>query len=189
MKKLLIILIAAVIIIILTSVTLFVYGPPASDNPNDILNINLPNEMKIKTVFENNARIPEKYTCNGEDISPQLDVSGIPKNAKTLAVIVDDPDAPAGTWLHWTIWNIEVTGSNANISEGESPGTEGKNDFGDIEYGGPCPPSGTHRYFFKVYALDIGLSLEKGASKQQLEKAMQGHILDKAEIIGIYSKK
>jgi len=188
MKKWGIILIAAIIFLILTSVTLFVYNPPTSNNSNDTLNINLPNQMKIKTVFENNGKIPAKYTCDGEDISPPLEISEIPKNTKTLAIIVDDPDAPAGTWLHWTIWNIEVAGSSMNLSEGESPGTEGKNDFGNTEYGGPCPPSGTHRYFFKVYALDAGLSLGKGASKKQLEKAMQGHILDKAEIIGLYSK-
>ena len=188
MKKLLII-IAAVIIVILTSVTLYVYNPSNSDSPNDALNINLPNQMKIKSAFENNTKIPDKYTCNGEDISPLLEISEIPKGAKTLAIIVDDPDAPRGTWLHWTIWNIEVTGSNVSISEGEAPGIEGKNDFGNTEYGGPCPPSGNHRYFFKVYALDAALVLEKGASKQQLEKAMQGHLLDKAEIIGLYSKK
>ncbi|OGJ15467.1 hypothetical protein A3K73_04250 [Candidatus Pacearchaeota archaeon RBG_13_36_9] len=145
--------------------------------------------MKIKTTFENNTKIPEKYTCDGEDTSPPLEISEIPKNAKTLAIVVDDPDAPAGTWLHWTIWNITVTKSALSISEGESPGTEGKNDFGNIEYGGPCPPSGTHRYFFKVYALDAGLNLEKGSLKKQLEKAMQGHILDRAEIVGLYSKK
>ncbi len=188
MKKLLIIIIAAVIIVILTSVTLYIYNPPSS-NSDSALNINITNQMKIKSVFENNTKIPEKYTCEGSDISPPLEISEIPKNAKTLAIIVDDPDAPMGTWLHWTIWNIAVTGSNVSISEGEAPGTEGKNDFGNTEYGGPCPPSGTHRYFFKAYALDVGLSLEKGASKQQLEKAMQGHILDKAEIIGLYSKK
>lgn len=186
MKKLLIILITAVILIVLTSITLYVYNP---SSPNDNLNINLPNQMKIKSVFENNTKIPEKYTCDGTDTSPPLEISEIPKNTKTLAIIVDDPDAPMGTWLHWTMWNIVVNGSSMNISEGEAPGIEGKNDFGNIEYGGPCPPSGTHRYFFKVYALSIGLSLEKGASRKQLEKAMQSHIIDKAELIGLYSKK
>ncbi len=189
MKKTVIVLIAVIVFLILISVTLFVYNPPASNNSNDTLNINLTNQMKIKSVFENNTKIPEKYTCDGEDISPPLEISEIPKNAKTLAIIVDDPDAPVGTWLHWTIWNIAVNGSSISLGEGEASGTEGKNDFGNIEYGGPCPPSGTHRYFFKVYALNIGLSLEKGASKKQLEKAIQGHILDKAELIGLYSKK
>jgi len=145
--------------------------------------------MKITSVFENNSKIPSKYTCDGNNISPPLEISEIPENAKTLAIIVDDPDAPMGTWLHWAIWNIEVNKSSISISEGEAPGTQGETNSGGVEYSGPCPPRGTHRYFFKVYALNATLDLEEGASKKELENAMQEHILDKAEIIGLYSKK
>lgn len=145
--------------------------------------------MKVKSVFANNEKIPAKYTCDGNDTSPPLESSEIPTGTKTLAIIADDPDAPMGTWVHWLVWNIPVSGTTVKINEGEKIGTEGKNDFGKKEYGGPCPPSGTHRYFFKIYALDTELTLEEGSTKAQLEKAMKGHILAKAELIGLYSRK
>ena len=136
--------------------------------------------------FNHNETIPAKYTCQGEDLNPALKISGVPAAAKSLALIVDDPDAPMGTWVHWVVFNIPVVGE---IKENSIPGVEGYNDFRRNHWGGPCPPSGTHRYFFKLYALDAPLDLKEGIKKQQLEKAMQGHILAEAQLMGLYKKK
>ncbi len=137
------------------------------------------------TEFANNEFIPKKFTCEGEDINPALIIEKIPADAKSLALIIDDPDAPMGTWVHWVVYNIPII---SRIDEGSIPGEQGVNDSGRRDYGGPCPPSGTHRYFFKIYALDAKLNLKAGLTKQELEKAMQGHILDKAELIGLYKR-
>lgn len=143
--------------------------------------------MKLKSPdFENNGHIPAKFTCQGDDVNPTLLIDGIPDKAKTLVLIVDDPDAPMGTWIHWVVFDIPVT---SKIDEDSIPGKQGSNDFGRKDYGGPCPPSGTHRYFFRIYALDTELGLEEGVSRQELEVAMQGHILDKSELIGLYKKR
>ncbi|RME55242.1 YbhB/YbcL family Raf kinase inhibitor-like protein [Candidatus Woesearchaeota archaeon] len=143
--------------------------------------------MKITSpVFENNGDIPSKYTCDGKDVNPELVIEDVPENAKTLALIVDDPDAPAGTWVHWVVWNIPK--DIGKIEEDSVPGIEGMNDFRKNSYGGPCPPSGKHRYYFKLYALDAMLNLDASATKKDLELAMQGHILAKAEIVGLYSR-
>jgi hypothetical protein len=136
-------------------------------------------------VFENNKRIPRRYTCDGEDINPPLHIKGVPKQAKSLVLIVDDPDAPMGTWEHWNVWNIPPTNK---IEEDSVPGVEGRNDFGKHSYGGPCPPSGTHRYYFKVYALDTELSLPIHSSKKDIEKAFSGLVLAKGELVGLYSR-
>ena len=139
--------------------------------------------MKIKSpAFEQDQMIPAKYTCQGEDINPQLIISNIPKEAKSLALIVDDPDAPAGTWTHWVVFDIPV--ENSEIKENTIPGTQGLNNFGRNEWGGPCPPSGTHRYFFKIFALDTDLKLKEGTEREVVEKAMKEHVLDKAELMG-----
>lgn len=144
-------------------------------------------ELKITSkVFENNSFIPRKYTCDGEDINPPLEIEGIPKDAKSLALIVDDPDAPMGTWIHWVVWNIPV---KEKIDGNSVPGTEGMNGFRKHSYGGPCPPSGTHRYFFKIYALDTKLDLDSNSRKVDLEKAMEGHVLAKGELAGLYSRE
>ena len=135
--------------------------------------------------FEHNQLIPKKYTCQGEDISPPLMVNGIPEGTLSLALINDDPDAPVRTWDHWIIWNIKPA---REIKENSAPGTQGKNSWGRNDYGGPCPPSGTHRYFFKLYALDVELDLPEGATKGQLESAMVRHILGQTELIGLYKK-
>jgi len=135
--------------------------------------------------FENGKFIPRKYTCDGDDVNPPLEIKNIPKETKSLALIVDDPDAPKGTWEHWTVWNIPPT---ERIQENTVPGVEGLNDFGKHSYGGPCPPFGTHRYFFKVYALDTLLNLSPNARKKDLERAMEGHILSKGELIGLYKR-
>jgi len=144
-------------------------------------------ELSVKSLaFENNKFIPAKYTCDRDDINPPLTIEGIPKGTKTLALIVDDPDCPTGTWDHWIVWNIPATTSK--IEEDTVPGTEGMNDFRRRSYGGPCPPSGTHRYFFKVYALDAQLELSPTSRKRDVEKAMQGHVLAKGELIGLYRR-
>ena len=142
--------------------------------------------MKITSPeFENDGFIPSKFTCDGEDVSPALAIEEVPSEAKSLALVVDDPDAPVGTWVHWVVYNMPVV---SRIDEGAVPGSQGSNDFGKRDYGGPCPPSGAHRYFFKLYALDTDLDLAEGVDKHTLENAMEGHILDKAELVGLYER-
>ncbi len=137
--------------------------------------------------FSHNGNIPSELTCDGSDISPALIISDVPPNAKSLVMIVDDPDAPVGTWDHWIVFNIPP--STIQIPKGTEPeGTAGKNSWGRTGYGGPCPPSGTHRYFFKLYALDIVLNLPQGAAKKELERAMEGHILAQAQLMGRYKR-
>lgn len=142
--------------------------------------------MRISSLeFENNGSIPEKFTCDGQDISPRLKIEDIPAKTKSLVLIVDDPEAPRGTWTHWLLYNIPPVSS---IDENSAPGEQLKNDSGDYGYGGPCPPIGTHRYFFKIYALDTMLDLPKSSNKQDLLNAMQGHVLERAELVGSYGR-
>ncbi|MDP2928085.1 MAG: YbhB/YbcL family Raf kinase inhibitor-like protein [Candidatus Omnitrophota bacterium] len=143
--------------------------------------------MKILSPeFQNNGFIPKKFTCQGEDVNPALIIEDIPKEAKSLALIVDDPDAPMGMWVHWVVFDIPLIN---RIEENSIPGKQGRNDFGRNDYGGPCPPSGTHRYFFKIYALDKVFNLDEGISKSSLESAILGHILDQSELVGLYKKR
>ncbi len=137
------------------------------------------------SAFSHEGMIPALYTCQGNDCSPPLDIEGVPESAQSLVLIVDDPDAPMGTWIHWVAYDIPVVSS---ISEGEAVGTQGVNDFWAIGYGGPCPPSGVHRYFFKLYALDCALDIKEGATKGDIEHAMEDHVIAKAELIGLYEK-
>ena len=137
-------------------------------------------------IFKNNGTIPDKYTCDGDDINPPLEIEGLPDNTRSLVLIVDDPNSVIGTFVHWIVWNIHP---EEKIVEESVPGVEGLNDFGRHSYGGPCPPSGTHRYFFRVYALDIKLNLEKNSRRVDVERAMVGHVLAKGEIVGLYSRK
>ena len=137
-------------------------------------------------VFRNNEMIPRKYTCDGADVNPTLNIRGIPRKAESLVLIVDDPDAPMGTWDHWIVWNIPP---EERIEEKSVLGIEGLNDFRKHSYGGPCPPSGTHRYFFRVYALDAMLDLKPNSRKRDVERAMRGHILAQGEIIGLYRRR
>ena len=142
--------------------------------------------MKISSPsFGNNELIPAKFTCQGDDVNPTLVFEDVPSEAKSMALIVDDPDAPMGIWVHWVVYDMPVM---AQVEENSIPGKQGNNDFGRKDYGGPCPPSGTHRYFFKLYALDATLDLKEGISKKELEKAMEGHILEESELIGLYKK-
>jgi Raf kinase inhibitor-like YbhB/YbcL family protein len=135
--------------------------------------------------FGNNQLIPKRYTCDGEDVNPPLSIGKLPEGTRSLALTVDDPDAPMGTWDHWIVWNIPPT---SKIEENTVPGVEGLNDFRKHSYGGPCPPSGTHRYFFKIYALDIRLNITVNSRKKDLESAMKGHMLAKGELVGLYRR-
>lgn len=145
--------------------------------------------MQIESsAFANKEKIPSTYTCEGQDISPPLKFSGIPAKAKSLALIVDDPDAPSGTFDHWIAWNLPAT--TTELKEGASFPNEGSNGFGATRYRGPCPPRGKpHRYFFKLYALDTMLDLENGSTKDGLLNAMKGHILKQAELVGTYQRQ
>lgn len=144
-------------------------------------------KMKLTSpAFNPNGFIPRKFTCQGEDVNPALVIEDIPQGTQSLALIVDDPDAPGGTWVHWVVFDIPIAGK---IEEDSVPGKQGTNDFRRLDYGGPCPPSGTHRYFFKIYALDQRLNLKEGISKKDLEKTIAGHILDKADLVGLYRKQ
>lgn len=144
-------------------------------------------DMKITSPsFENNSYMPAKFTCDGDDVNPCLIIENIPAGAKSLALIVDDPDAPAKIWVHWVVYDMGIIN---RIEEDSVPGKQGVNDSNGKDWGGPCPPSGTHRYFFKVYALDKVLGLPEGIDKGTLEEAMGGHILGKAELVGLYKRK
>ena len=138
--------------------------------------------------FLNGQSIPAKYSCIGTNISPALTWSNPPAGTQSFALIVDDPDAPAGTWVHWVLFNIPSTTTSLEESADMSAVTVGKNSSGNMRYDGPCPPSGTHRYYFKLYALDSILDLSSGASKEQLLTAMKGHILAQGELMGTFSK-
>lgn len=138
--------------------------------------------------FENNGRIPAEFTCDGKNINPEIFIENVPKEAQSLALIVDDPDSPGGNFTHWLVWNI--TPDTVIIKENSMPGgaVAGLNDFGKSEYGGPCPFKGEHGYVFKLFALDRVLDLSGGSRKAEAEKAMNGHILDKNEYVGRYSR-
>ncbi len=138
--------------------------------------------------FEDGKQIPTKHTCMGEDTNPSLIIEGVPKETVSLVLIMDDPDAPVGTWDHWIMWNIAP--ETTEIKEKSVPlnAVQGKNSWGMNRYGGPCPPSGTHRYFFKLFALDATLDLLPNSNKRELEYAMQQKILTQAQIIGTYKK-
>jgi len=144
--------------------------------------------------FKEGETIPAEYTCDGKDVSPLLSWKGVPAGTKSIALVMDDPDAPGGTFVHWVIFNIpadaqkmtEGVPRNATFADGSR---QGITDFGKVGYGGPCPPPGKpHRYYFKIYALDTMLNLQPGASKQQLENAMKGHILAYGELMGKYER-
>jgi len=168
---------------------------PAAEKPA----VNQPQDKTMSmqltsTAFKEGQPIPRQYTCDGVNISPPLEWSGVPKTAKTITIVADDPDAPSGTWVHWVVYDlpaeniglVENLPATANLKAG---GFQGANDFRKIGYGGPCPPSGTHRYFFKVYALDLELPLKAGATKAEVEKAMEGHIVAQGQLMGTYNRQ
>ena len=162
---------------------------PASDQPKaEKAEIKL-----ISAAFKEGQPIPRQYTCDGVNVSPPLEWSGVPASAKTIAIIVDDPDAPSGNWVHWVLYNLPAAniGLVENLPAAENlkaGGFQGTSDFGKVGYGGPCPPSGTHRYFFKIYALDGELPLKAGATKAELLKAMEGHIMLQGQLMGTYRR-
>ncbi len=153
-------------------------------------------EMQIKltsTAFEQGGMIPKRYTCDGTDVSPPLAWTAVPEGIKSIALICDDPDAPMGTWVHWVLFNLpanmkELPESVPPQERLETGAIQGTNDFRKIGYGGPCPPGGTHRYYFKLYALDTELNLQAGATKKELLKAMEGHILAEGQLMGKYKR-
>ena len=161
---------------------------PANSATNDKAEIKL-----TSAAFNDDQPMPRAYTCDGINISPPLEWNGVPKTAKTVAIVCDDPDAPGGTWVHWVVYNlpadniglVENLPATENLKAG---GFQGQSDFGKIGYGGPCPPSGTHHYFFRIYALDGELPLKAGATKAELMKAMEGHVLLQGQLIGTYRR-
>lgn len=136
--------------------------------------------------FQNNGPIPVEFTCEGANINPPLSISGLPGNTKSLALITEDPDAVVGVFNHWVVWNIPP--ETNEISKGNEPGTRGKGSSGKLGYIGPCPPNGTHRYFFRIYALDTKLDLPEGSSKSDLQNAMSGYLIEQAILMGTYKK-
>lgn len=154
--------------------------------------------MKLQitsTAFKNGEPIPGKHSCSGADVSPPLTIQNIPKEAKSLVLILDDPDAPSGSWIHWILYGIppqttEIPEGTAAKSTSPVTGQLGKNSWGKSEWGGPCPPPGSkHRYFFRLYALDTALSLPRGAAKPDLMRAIEGHILAQGELMGTFLRK
>jgi len=155
-----------------------------------ILNMNAASSVSIAiSAFQAGGDIPAKFTCNGANVNPELKINGVPNEAKSLVLIVDDPDAPHGLFTHWIVWNIDP--KTTDIGENSVPvgGVQGTNDFGKRNYGGPCPPSGTHRYFFKIFALDMKLDLKPSARHADLDAAIKGHILGQGEVVARYSHK
>jgi Raf kinase inhibitor-like YbhB/YbcL family protein len=146
-------------------------------------------ELKISSpAFENGGKIPKKYTCDGANVNPLLKIENVPSNAKSLALIFDDVDAPRGTYVHWILWNVAP--GVREIQENSIPEgvVQGVNDFRKMNYGGPCPPRRAHKYVFRIYALDTLLSLNPSGTKKDLEKAMEGHIISRAELTGLYQR-
>jgi Raf kinase inhibitor-like YbhB/YbcL family protein len=146
-------------------------------------------EFRISSpAFENSGTIPSRYTCDNIDVNPPLLIENVPSAAKSLVLIVDDPDAPVGTWVHWVVWNIDPGVSEIKENSVPKGGMEGVNDFRKHAYGGPCPPSGAHRYFFKLYALDRTLGIASHSEKAHVEKAMSGHVIASTQLMGKYRR-
>jgi len=160
-------------------------------NQQNIKNLTFKNiAMKLTSPsFNNEQYIPADFTCDGKDVNPKLTISEVPANTKSLVLIVDDPDAPAGDWAHWLVWNIKPDTKEIAQAGVPAGAKEGTTDFGKSGWGGPCPPSGTHRYYFKLYALDTELSLPTNTRKKDLEQGMDGHVLDQASLMGKYKRK
>ncbi len=182
------ILVGGAIFLYLSSQRLPGAAPVTSISDNEPL-VNNSNKMTITSpAFVDNQIIPAKYSCDGQGINPPLVFGDVPANAKSLALILNDPDAPGGDFVHWLIWNIDP--ATQDIKENAVPvgAVQGTNSANNQSYVGPCPPSGTHHYHLKLYALDTNLQLNPSAKKSDLEKAMEGHILEKMELIGLYSR-
>ena len=192
MKRVYIVLIAilmllVVIVVAKKAITSFFYNTKhnldLSENIKDNALMDLTSDA-----FDTNQTIPSQYSCDGDDVNPPLSIAGIPDEAESLALIVTDPDAPAGIWTHWIVFNIPPGSDEIDEDNMPDGAVQGVNDFGNTNWGGPCPGSGEHRYSFKVYALDMMLVLPEGANREAVESAMDGHILDQTELIGLYSR-
>lgn len=146
--------------------------------------------MKLSSpAFENNGTLQSTFTCDGENVNPPLQISEVPQNAKSLALIVDDPDAPSGDWVHWLVWNIDPSTKEIQQNTVPASAVQGQTDFGQNKWSGPCPPSGAHHYHFKIYALDTMLELPSTFKKAELQEAMRQHILAQADLVGVYQRK
>jgi len=155
-----------------------------------ILNMNAASSISVTTpAFQAGGDVAAKFTCNGANVNPELKINGVPNEAKSLVLIVDDPDAPRGLFTHWIVWNIDPKATDIGENSAPAGGIQGTNDFGKRNYGGPCPPSGTHRYFFKIFALDAKVDLKPSARRAELDAAMRGHILAQSELMARYSHK
>ena len=178
-------------LLLLISPVVGVISPPVGQG---LMAVSVATMNITSTAFSAEGAIPKKYTCDGQDVSPPLTWSGAPSSAQSLALIADDPDAPAGTWVHWVLYDLPANTRELaeNVPKQEqlpNGARQGRNDFRKIGYGGPCPPPGKpHRYYFKLYALDKKLDLKPGATKADVERAMQGHILAQGELIGRYGR-
>ncbi|MDD5144845.1 MAG: YbhB/YbcL family Raf kinase inhibitor-like protein [Candidatus Pacebacteria bacterium] len=160
------------------------------ENPSEKINKEEFITMEItSSAFKNDEMIPEKYTCDGENVNPSLKISNVPQEAKSLALIIEDPDAGGGIWAHWLVWNIDPKAFL--IEEGSVPkgSIEGTNDYESQSYEGPCPPSDIHHYYFKLYALDDTLDLDPSSRREDLIRAMETHIIDQADLVGLYKRK
>jgi Raf kinase inhibitor-like YbhB/YbcL family protein len=166
-------------VFLILAILLYSCASPSTEITSDPMKLTSP-------AFADKQMIPSEFTCDGAGKIPPLEIAGVPANAKSLALITDDPDAPVGVWDHWVVWNIPA---ETKRIDSEPEGTPGKNSWGKTGYGGPCPPSGTHRYYFKIYALDAILDLPAGSNKASLLSAMKGHILGEASLMGTYSRK
>lgn len=196
MKGPFIIAVFAILIVIAGTVVFLAYRENASPVPADraleesIVETKRAAKMLLTSPsFEYNAKIPPKFTCEGVDVNPELQVQNVPPGARSLALIVDDPDATRGNFTHWLVWNIDP-GTTIIKEESKPPGSrEGLTDFGRAGYGGPCPPRGAHRYFFRLYALDAVLNLPEHSDRKELEKEIKNHLIEKTELMGLYEKQ
>jgi Raf kinase inhibitor-like YbhB/YbcL family protein len=166
----------------------WVFYTMRTQHTDDSIKLKASNMQIMSTAFGNNEAIPQKYSCQGEGVNPPLEIKDVPGGAKAMAVVVDDPDAPSGTFVHWVAWNFGPT--VAQVAENSVPEgvTQGSNGAGKAVWYPLCPPSGTHHYHFKLYALDEKLSLQEGATKSELVDAMKGHIVAQTELVGTYEK-
>jgi Raf kinase inhibitor-like YbhB/YbcL family protein len=181
------IILGSIITIAVITATAIAVSHHKSNNPKEITMQPTGNFLLSSPIFAEDGTIPKKYTCKGDNISPPLEIRDVPEDAVSLALILHDPDAPNGDFLHWTIWNIPP--DTKSIDEGSVPSgaAQGKTGFGKTGYGGPCPPSGTHHYEFDLYALDKNLNTSAGATRQMLEQAMSGHIIAQTKLVGLVS--
>lgn len=159
---------------------------------NNSKNVPLPPQNMLtltSDAFKNNELIPFRFTCDGENVNPPLGIQNVPPETKSLALVVDDPDAPSGNWVHWIVWNIDPNLSEIKENSVPQGSVEGTTSFDKPGYGGPCPPSGTHHYQFKLYALETKLEIGKENEKAQLESAMKGHIIEETKLVGLYKRE